>query len=153
MTDTTQNTTSFKVEGQLYTESMLEPGDAGLFDKQLGELAHVQLGLLLRDGPSSMNQLARSSITGLESSLVTTTKARLRLANASLRVLVSKGFVEENHQVFRISQRGIDALERYPDEFSPLFVQRELLVTSETHESPIKSGWGNLRGKLSRRNR
>lgn len=40
---------------------MLEPGDAGLFDRQLGELAHAQLRLLSRLGPLSRNDLAHKA--------------------------------------------------------------------------------------------
>ena len=151
MTDTTQNTTSLKNEGQLYTVSMLEPGDAGLFDKQLGELAHVQLTLLMQVGQLSMNELARKASSPKEDAGHSPTKAELKMANAALRALRSKGFVDDRQNLFSITKTGQDAPERYPDQFSKLFVQRELLEISGDVEKPVKSGWGALRHAISRR--
>jgi hypothetical protein len=132
---------------------MLEPGDAGLFDKQLGELAHVQLSLLTQFGPLSRNQLARQAIQvdGVLSDSIS--KNGLEMANAALRALHAKGFVNEHHNLFRITPSGQDALERYPDSFSPLFIQRELLSFEESKVTPVTRGWGGLKTKLSRRKR
>lgn len=153
MTDTTQNTTSFKVEGQLYTDSMLEPGDAGLFDKQLGELAHVQLRLLAQLGPSSRNHLARKANEADGVAGNSDSNSTPKMANAALRALSAKGFFDEQRKLFSISQSGQDALERYPDSFSPLFIQRELLSFDESKVTTVTRGWGGLKNKLSRRKR
>ncbi len=132
---------------------MLEPGDAGLFDKQLGELAHVQLRLLAQLGLFSRNDLARKATEaeGLDSN--SNPNSRLKIANAALRALNSKGFVDEQRKLFSITRSGQDALERYPDSFSPLFIQRELLSFDESKVAPVTRGWGVLKGKQSRRKR
>ena len=132
---------------------MLEPGDAGLFDKQLGELAHVQLSLLSQFGPLSRNQLARKAIQVDGVLSYSTSNNGLKMANAALRALDAQGFVDEQSNLFSITSSGKDALERYPDAFSPLFIQRELLRFEESKVTPIGRGWGGLRSKLSRRKR
>lgn len=132
---------------------MLEPGDAGLFDKQLGELAHVQLRLLVQLGPLSRNHLARKAT---EAEVVTghsTSSSGLKMANAALRAVYAKGFADEQGKLFSITRSGRDALERYPDYFSPLFIQRELLSFDESKGTPVTRGWGGLKSRLSRRKR
>ena len=62
---------------------MLEPEDAGLFDKQLGELAHVQLRLLAHLGPLSRNHLARKAIEADGVTSHSTSTAGLKMANAA----------------------------------------------------------------------
>ena len=132
---------------------MLEPGDAGLFDKQLGELAHVQLRVLSQLGPLSMNQLARNAVEANRVASHSTSISSLKMANAALRALSAKGFVDEQRKLFSITRSGQDALERYPDSFSPLFIERELLSFDESKATPVTPGWGELKSKLSRRKR
>jgi len=85
---------------------MLEPGDAGLFVKQLGELAHVQLTLLTQVGQLSMNDLARKANPAKGDAGHSPTKAELKMVNAALRALVSRGFVDERKKLFSISKTG-----------------------------------------------
>lgn len=132
---------------------MLEPGDAGLFDKQLGELAHIQLSLLAQLGPLSRNHLARKANEAENGPSPSNSTSGLKMANAALRALSAKGFVDEQRKLFSITQSGQDALERYPDSFSPLFIQRELLSFDESKVSPVTRGWDGLKSKLSRRRR
>ena len=132
---------------------MLEPGDAGLFDKQLGELAHVQLSLLAQLGPLSRNHLARKATEAENRPSHSTLTSGLKMANAALMALSAKGFVDEQRNLFSITRSGQDALERYPDSFSPPFLQRELLSFDESKVTPVTRGWGGLKGKLSRRKR
>lgn len=130
---------------------MLEPGDAGLFDKQLGELAHIQLSLLAQLGPSSMNHLARKAIEAVGVTSHSASTRDLKMANAALRALSSKGFVAEHRKLFSITRSGQDALERYPDSFSPLFIQQELLNLEGSTASPVTRGWPNFIGFRRRR--
>jgi hypothetical protein len=132
---------------------MLQPGDAGLFDNQLGQLAHAQLKLLTQGVPLSMNQLASRAYDTLVDFDPSPTKDDLKMANAALRALRSKGFVGEKSKLFIITKTGQDAIERYPDQFLPLFVQRELLNYTDTSFTPVKKGWGNLRERISRRSK
>lgn len=133
--------------------AMLEPGDEGLFHKQLGELAHVQLRLLAQVGPLSRNQLARNAIKVGGVSGFSSLNEGVELANAALRVLVAKSFVNEKRSLFTITQSGHDALERFPNGFSPLFVQSELLSFDESEAAPVEQGWVVLKSKPSRRKR
>ena len=129
---------------------MLKPGDEGLFDKQVGELAHVQLRLLAQMGPLSKNELARNAIEVEGASSYSSLKEGVKLANAALGVLAVKSFVNEKRNLFTINQSGHNALERYPNGFSPLFVQSELLSFDESTVTPVERGWGGLRNKISR---
>ncbi|MEY4989916.1 MAG: hypothetical protein RIS08_142 [Actinomycetota bacterium] len=102
------------------------------WESAMARLAHSTL-LLLREGDSkSKFELGRfasehcrlkDSSSGTDGSLLT-----LQLANVALGHLVRAGLVKESQRKFSISESGIYALERYPDVFSTLFVQRELLV-------------------------
>jgi hypothetical protein len=132
---------------------MLEPGDAGLFDDELGELAHVQLRLLTQGGPMSRNHLARKAVKAAGESRNSSPAGGLKMANAALRALCVKGFVDERKNLFTVTESGQDALERYPDNFSPLFVSRELLNFEEPTVASVNRGWGGLKNKLSRRKR
>lgn len=132
---------------------MLEPGDAGLFDRQFGELAHVQLRLLTQLGPLSRNHLARKAIEADGAASHPISTSGLKMANAALRALSAKGFVDEQRKLVSITRSGQDALERYPDSFSPLFLQKELLGFDESRVTPVTRGWDGLRSKLSRRRR
>jgi hypothetical protein len=73
------------------------------------------------------------------------------MANAALRALDSKRFVLFNLKHYQVTERGLQALERYPDSFSSLFVQRELLAASNYDQAPVQPGWGGLMNKKSRR--
>lgn len=101
------------------------------WERAMGRLAHSTL-LLLRDGGSrtkfelgrfaSEHSAGKESAAGLDLSLLTT-----KLANVALGHLVKAGFAAESQKKYNITGSGLDALGRYPDVFSPLFVQRELV--------------------------
>jgi hypothetical protein len=98
----------------------------------VGRLAHSTL-LLLKEGEAkskfelgrfaSEHATLKESTSGLDAYLLTA-----KVANVALGHLVKAGFVTESKKKYSIAESGLDALERYPDVFSPLFVQREMLA-------------------------
>lgn len=103
------------------------------WQRAMGRLAHSTLLLLQEGGSRTKFELGRFASeyssgkegpTGLDKSLLTT-----KLANVALGHLVKAGFAAESKNMYGVTESGLDALERYPDVFSPLFLQRELLRT------------------------
>jgi hypothetical protein len=132
--------------------SMLQSGDSEVFDEKLGRLAHIQLRLLQTKGPATLQALATQAIELVDDGTSSLTlKEASKMANAALRALDSKRFVLFNLKHYQVTERGLQALERYPDSFSSMFVQRELLAASNNDQIPIQSGWGSLMNKKSRR--
>lgn len=101
------------------------------WEDAIAKLAHATL-LLLREGKDRTRfELGRfaseystraNSVSGQGSGLY-----KPKNANVALKHLVDHGFVDETNKRFRATPKGLQALERYPDVFSALFVQRELL--------------------------
>ena len=128
--------------------------DSEQFDAELGILAHCQLQSLKHNGRMTMNALAKRALElPLDASSHLSSNPTLSMANAALRVLANKGFVREKLSYFEITPSGLHALERYPDSFSKLFVERELLNPSETRTPVVSSGWKAFRRTQSRRER
>jgi len=131
---------------------MLQSGDSEVFDEKLGRLAHIQLGLLQTKGPATLQALATQAIELVDDGASNLTlKEASKMANAALRALDSKRFILVHLQHYQVTEKGLQALERYPDSFSSMFVQRELLAASNNDQTPIQSGWGGLMNKKSRR--
>jgi hypothetical protein len=131
---------------------MSQSGDSEVFDEKLGRLAHIQLRLLQIKGPATLQALATQAIELVDDGTSNLTlKESLKMANAALRALDSKRFVIAHMRHYQATQKGLQALERYPDSFSSLFVQLELLAAPNYDQVPVQSGWGGLMNKKSRR--
>jgi hypothetical protein len=104
------------------------------WEAAVAKLAHSTL-LLLAEGEAkskfelgrfaAKHSAARVGVSSEDSSLLTP-----KVANVALVHLQKTGFVIENQKKFEISAKGLNAIERYPDVFSSLFVKRELLSSS-----------------------